>query len=125
MAELAPAFRARGARRLRLNTIGLGNLIHGRDITPDLGRFLDVVSISLNSADEAQYEALVRPLPEYRGRAFAAVQEFVRGCVVHVPETIVTAVALPGVDLEAVRRLAESLGARFRARSHLDEYESR
>ena len=34
----------------RLNTNGLGNLEHGRDITPEFKNILDVVSISLNAA---------------------------------------------------------------------------
>ena len=38
--------------KVRLNTIGLANLIYGRDVTPELkGRF-DTVSISLNAPDE-------------------------------------------------------------------------
>ena len=44
MRELSAAFRAKGVSRVRLNTIGLGNLIHGRNIAPDLGQFLDTVS---------------------------------------------------------------------------------
>jgi len=125
MKELADHFRAKGVSRLRLNTIGLGSLIHGRDIAPDLGRFLDTVSISLNTADPAQYVEIHRPLPEFRERAFRAVQEFIRQCARHVPETVVTAVETPGIDIGAVRRLAESLGASFRSRPYLDEYEDR
>ncbi len=37
---------------------------------------------------------------------------------------VVTAVEMPGVDTAAVRRVAESAGAKFRARPHLDDYES-
>jgi TatD DNase family protein len=123
MRELTGIFRAKGARRVRLNTIGLGNLIHGRDITPDLGGFLDAVSVSLNTADPEQYVELLRPLPEFREKAFASVQEFIRGCVKNVRETVVSAVEMPGVDSAAARRLAESLGAPFRLRPYLDEYE--
>ena len=41
--------------KVRLNTIGLANLIYGRDVTPELkGRF-DTVSISLNAPDEKEF----------------------------------------------------------------------
>ena len=123
MKELAVAFRRRGAKRLRLNTVGLGNLINGRDITPELGTFLDTVSISLNTTDPAHYVEIMRPLPAFRDRALESVKEFIRLCVPQVPETVVTAVEMPGVDLAGVRAVAESAGAVFRARPHLDKDE--
>jgi TatD DNase family protein len=123
MRELAEIFRSKGIKRVRLNTIGLGNLINGRNIAPDLGQFIDSVSISLNTVDPAQYVEMLRPLPEFRDRAFDAVKEFIRECVKSVPDTVVTAVEMPGVDNEAVKRVAESLGAKFRLRPYLDDYE--
>jgi TatD DNase family protein len=124
MEELARAFRARGARRIRLNTVGYGNLIHGRSIGADLARFLDVVSVSLNTADPEQHEALHRPLPEFKGKGFAGVVDFIRDCVGKAPEVVVTAVESPEVDTTAVRCLAESLGASFRLRPLLEDYEA-
>jgi len=59
------------------------------------------------------------PLAPLRKTGFAGVQDFVRGCVQAGLKTTVTAVKLPGVDLAAVRRLAASLGASFRARPAL------
>ena len=44
----------------RLNTNGLGNLEHGRDITPDFKNILDVVSISLNAATPKKYFKITR-----------------------------------------------------------------
>ena len=46
--------------KVRLNTIGLANLIYERDITPELeGRF-DTVSISLNSPDPQEFLDITR-----------------------------------------------------------------
>jgi TatD DNase family protein len=123
MEELSEVFRKKGARRIRLNTIGLGSLIHGRDIAPELGRIVDAVSVSLNTMDPAQYVEMLRPLPQFRDRAFSAVQDFIRSCAKHVGETTVTAVQMPNVDPEPVRRFAESAGAAFRLRPYLDDYE--
>ncbi len=124
MRELSDAFRQKGIGRVRLNTVGLGDLINKRHIAPELGSFLDSVCISLNTADPQQYIELHRPLPAFRDKAFESVQNFIRECVTHVPETVVTATDLPGVDIEAVQRMAASLGAQFRLRPYLDNYES-
>jgi len=49
--------------------------------------------------------------------AFAAVCEFVRACKGRIPTVRATAVAVPGLDLEAVRRLAEqNLSVAFEVR---------
>lgn len=111
----------RKSLKVRLDTIGLGSLIWGRDITRQLGMCLDAVSVSLNTADPAQWVELHRPAPAYREEGFAAACRFVTGCVAAGLETRVTAVELPEVDLSAVEALARSLGAGFYARPRLDE----
>jgi TatD DNase family protein len=101
--------------RVRLNTDGLANLVHGRDVLPELGGLIDVVSVSLNAHSEALYEAHCRP---GRPGAYAACKAFIRDAPRHIPEVVATALdGLPGVDIEACRRIAEEeLGARFRRR---------
>lgn len=112
----------RSARRL--NTIGLGSLIWERDIVPELALSLTAVSVSLNTADPVQWLKLHRPRAEMREPGYEAVLEFIRACVLADLAVTVTAVELPGVDLPAVRRLAASLGACFRARPALDALEA-
>ncbi len=112
--ETARALRPR-ARRLRLNTNGLGSLHHGRDVAVELAPLLDAASISLNTADPGQYKRLCRP--EGGDAAFPAACDFVRACVREGLETTCTAIDLPEVDAEAVRALAMSLGASFRLRA--------
>ena len=99
--------------------MGLGSLIWGRDITPELARLIDAVAVSLNTADPEQWKSLLAPLKPFREKGFSAAQDFVRGCVAAGIKTTVTAVALPGVDMAAVRRLAAALGASFRPRPAL------
>jgi TatD DNase family protein len=113
---VARALRPR-ARRLRLNTNGLGSLHHGRDVAAELAPLLDAVSISLNTADPAQYKSLCRP--EGGEAAFPAVCAFVRASVRAGLETTCTAVDLPEVDAEAARALARRLGASFRLRGRV------
>lgn len=125
METIATALRKKGAKKIRLNTIGLGNLIHGRSIAPDLARFLDAVSVSLNTADREEWTKMHRPLPEFREKGFDSVQEFIRDCAGLIPETYVTAVEMPDRNLEPFKALVQSLGAKVRLRPYLDEYEDR
>ena len=65
----------------RLNTIGLGNLIWGRDIVSELAWFLRSVSVSLNTPDPVQWLELHRPAPAFREKGFAASRLFAERCV--------------------------------------------
>jgi len=114
--RVADAVKRRWRLPVRLNTNGHGSAIAGRDITADLAGRIDVVSVSLDAPDAETYARLCQPtLPD----AFEAVCEFIRACKGHIGDVCATAVAVPGLDIEAVRRLAEEeLGARFRARTY-------
>ncbi len=114
---VAEELRRRG-QRVRLNTNGLGNLAHGRDIVPELKGRIDAVSISLNSADPSQYAALCRS--DYGAEALSAARDFARRCVAAGVETTLTVIGLPEIDIDAARRVAHDLGADFRVRSHVD-----
>ncbi|MBI4376161.1 MAG: radical SAM protein [Elusimicrobia bacterium] len=103
----------------RLNTIGLGSAIWGRDISGELKESLDAVSVSLNTADPKRWVALHRPAQRYQD-GFAAALSFIERCVSVGLAVTVTAVDLPGADVEGVRSLAMELGARFRLRPTLD-----
>jgi len=117
---VSTGLREREVEAIRLNTIGLGNLINGRDITGELARCLDSVTVSLNTADARQWARIHRPLPEFHEEGHAAVVEFIRGCVKAGLRTIVTALETPALDMDAVRTLAGGLGAEFRSRPVLE-----
>jgi TatD DNase family protein len=114
--EISRELKGRGAK-VRVNTDGLANLVHGRDVLPELAGLVDAISVSLNAPDADTYS---RTCPNRFGAAsFPALLDFLRQAPGHVPSVTATAVALPGLDLDAVRRLAESIpGVSFRARSY-------
>ncbi len=124
MREIAGELKKRGARHLRLNTIGLGNLINKRNIAPDLAGFLDSICISLNTLDPAKWAEIHRPLPEFREKGFDGVVEFIRECAKVMPETYVTAVEMTGLEKEQFEQFVKKLGAKVRFRPYLDGYES-
>lgn len=111
--EAGAELRRRGAR-VRLNTDGLANLVHGRDITPDLEDSIDALSISLNAQNEDVYNRHCRPpLPG----AYPALLEFAERAREFVPNVTLTAIdGLPDVDIPACRSIAERLGVGFRRR---------
>ncbi len=113
MLDVAERLGGAGAR-IRVNTDGLANLIHGRDVTAEFAGRVDAVSISMNAHDQATYDRHCRPRhPE----SFSAMLEFSRRIQRYVPEVVMTAIdGLPGVDITACRRLAEEAGALFRRR---------
>lgn len=113
--EIARVVKGRGGR-VRVNTDGLANLVHGRDILPELAGLVDALSVSLNAPDAPTY---ARICPNAHGEAsFPALLDFLREAPRHVPSVTATAVALPSLDYAAIRRLAESIpGVSFRLRS--------
>jgi TatD DNase family protein len=124
MREISTRLREKGAKKMRLNTIGLGNLINGRNIAPDLAEILDTVSVSLNTPDPEEWSKIHRPLPQFREKGFEGVLEFIRECAKVIPQTFATAVDLPSLDRPRFESLVKSLGAQVRIRPYLDEYEN-
>lgn len=115
--EIAARVHAAG-KPVRLNTNGLANLQYGRDVAPELAGLVDTVSISLNSADPAQYQRLCRST--FGERAHPGLLEFARACLRQGIRTVLTVVAMPDIDVAAAERLARETGAEFRARSFVD-----
>jgi TatD DNase family protein len=117
--EAGRRLKAKGAKRIRLNTNGHGNLIHRRSVAFDLKGIVDAVSVSLNTANAEQYLALCRPafgLPTYE-----SIKTFIRECRDVGMAVTATTVAMPGVDVEACRRIAtEELAVAYRVRSYND-----
>lgn len=115
--EVAAALKKRGCR-VRVNTDGQASLVHGRNVPAELAGLVDAVSVSLNAADAGTYQRLCRsPFGE---AGFQGVQDFLVEAKKHIPTVIASAVSVPGLDVAAVRKLAESLGVTFREREFAD-----
>lgn len=111
--EIAKALKAQGAY-IRVNTDGLANLVHGRDVIPEMVGKVDALSISMNAQNEEIYNRHCRPKLD---GAYQAMLAFTRCAGEVIPQVTATAIdGLPGVDINACQRLAESLGVDFRRR---------
>ncbi len=100
----------------RLNTNGQADLIAGRPAAPAMKGLIDAASVSLNTADPAQYARLCPS--EFGERAHAAVLDFIRSAAASGIKVTVTALDYPGIDTAAVEKLARDLGANFRPRTY-------
>jgi len=110
--------------RIRLNTNGLANAVWGRNVVPEMKGLIDSVHVSLNTADPAQWAAIMRPMEPWGASGFEKVKEFIREASLLLPEAFVTAVEGNGVDIENFTTLARHLGAEPRVRPRLDAEEA-
>jgi len=114
--EVARWLKSRGLK-VRINTDGLANIVHGRNILPELKGLVDSISVSLNAESAERYVKICRPPQEEA--AYEAVKTFIKDAKNYIPEIQASVVALPGVPVERCREIAEKeLGVRFRAREY-------
>jgi TatD DNase family protein len=113
---VAAELKKRGAL-VRIDTDGQANLVYGRNIVPELQGLVDAISVSVNAENAAQYHRFCRsPFGE---AAFQGILDFIREAKKVIPEVVATIVEMPGVDVEACRRLAEEeLGVKFKRRAY-------
>lgn len=117
--ESARRLREKGARWIRLNTNGHGNLIHKRPVARELKGLIDEISVSLNTPDAQQYLEICRPA--FGLETYDSIKQFIRECRDEGLKVVATAVAMPGVDVEACRRIAEQeLKVAYRVRTYDD-----
>ncbi|MBI4713387.1 MAG: radical SAM protein [Planctomycetes bacterium] len=99
---------------IRLTTNGHGNLIHQRNICPELKGLVDTVSVSLNADNPKDYEKTCRP--QFGEITFDKVIEFIKDAKQDLPYVQITTVLRPGVSGEKYEGIARELGIDFRAR---------
>lgn len=99
--------------KVRINTNGHGNLIHKRNILPELQGLVDSISISLDAQDEETYNRICRPAFK---NAFNEVVNFIKEAAKYIPDVTATVVTAEGVDVDKCREITDSLGVKLRVR---------
>ncbi|MBN2429291.1 MAG: YchF/TatD family DNA exonuclease [Deltaproteobacteria bacterium] len=117
--EVAAWLKENGVR-VRINTDGQANLVHGRDILPELAGLVDAVSVSLNAPDAESYQRIC--CSAFGPEAYQAVLDFIRQAKKRIPSVTASVVGLPGIDVEECRRIAEELGVDFRLRQYVETH---
>ncbi len=100
---------------VRMDTNGQGLLIHPeRDVIDELADAgLDRVQVSLNAQDPDTYLRLCRP--KFGRATYESIIDFAERCKERMTVEL-SAVDIPGVDIDACRGIAERIGVRFRVR---------
>ena len=103
--------------RIRVNTNGLADLIHGRRTAPELEGLVDTVSVSLNTPDPAEYLAVCRP--KFGEAAYPAMLKFAedaRAAGIDVVMTVVDEPVTSKAKQAECRAICDRLGVRLRVR---------
>ena len=97
-----------------MNTNGLANLYHKRNIVPELAKVVDRVSVSLNAPTAEKYQEVTRPQFE---NAFPAMLEFAslaQETFEHTQLSIVD--VLPEEEIKACQKIADDRGIYLKIR---------
>ena len=119
---LAVARRVKDARpemRVRINTNGLSDLIHGEPTAAKLKGLVDTVSISLNTPDPEEYLKICRP--KFGIGSWQAMLDFAKDCTKFVPDVVMTIVGSPVTTPEVqakCKAITDELGVRLRIRPY-------
>ena len=123
MTALVPTARElkRRGYTTRLNTNGLGNLVNGRDIAPEL-KDMDVVSVSLNNHTADKYLSVTRS--KFGLGAFSGVLDFAKRCKAEGINVIFTVVDVIGEkDIANCKEMCDNMGVPLRVRKYVaDNY---
>ena len=112
--EIAGYLKEKGSK-VRLDTNGLGDLINDRSVSEELEGLIDTICISLNTNIEEEYQKLCHS--EYDD-PYPALISFIKKARDYIPDVMISIVGMPGIDVDACRKIADDLGVRFRVREY-------
>jgi TatD DNase family protein len=104
--------------KIRINTAGLANRYHGRNILPELKYLVDVISISLNGSNPQEHNEFNNPM--FKEESFDEILKFTKEAKNYIQEVIITTIKFPGFDISKVEAIAKEIGVCFRSRPYLD-----
>ncbi len=116
--EVCKYIRSKSDIKIRVNTNGLADLVHNKPVAHMLTGYVDAVSISLNAPTAEEYDAVVRP--RFGMISFDAMLKFAKDVKQYVPQVTLTVVDTIGPEaIEACRKIAESIGVKYRVRKYV------
>lgn len=113
--KVAQYIRSKMNIKIRVNTNGLGSLINERDISQELCRNVDAVSISLNCSNEEDYYKVVRP--RFGIKSYSAMLDFAGKCKKYTDDVMLSVVDVIGdEEIAKCQKIADDLGIKLRVR---------
>jgi TatD DNase family protein len=116
--EVSKWLKNKGAK-VRVDTNGHGNLIHKKNILPELKGLVDSMSISLDADNKDVYKDICQP--DFGPAAFDAIIEFIKEAKKYIPNVEASVVGLPEVNKAAAKKIADELGVSFRVRTYYEK----
>lgn len=103
--------------KIRINTNGLANLIHNRNVIPELKDCFDTISISLNAGCEESYLKVTRP--KFKEGSYHAMLDFARQCKIIAPRVVFSVVdVISKKEIELSQSVADTLDIPLRVRKY-------
>lgn len=117
--EVCRHIRAVSSLPIRMNTNGQADLIWEKDVTPDFKGLFDTVSISLNSPYASEYQKVCHSV--FGEKSHKALIDFAEKLKAYVPNVVFSVVrdSIPDADIDAAKKLADSVGVKLRVREML------
>lgn len=117
LVKTAQYIRSKLGIKIRVNTNGLGSLVNGRDISAELCRNVDSVSISLNCSNKDDYLKTVRP--KFGIDSFDEMLDFAKKCRALTENVALSVVDVIGEEeVEKCKKIAEGLNIPLRVRKY-------
>ena len=111
--EVANWLKQKGAI-VRINTDGLANLVHKRNVLPEMEGLIDELSVSLNAQNQKIYDLHCQP---QLNNSYQAMLDFLKLSTNYNIKVTATAIdGLQGVNIAQCKNIASKIGVNFKAR---------
>jgi radical SAM enzyme (TIGR04100 family) len=100
---------------IRINTNGLADLVHKKEVAPLLKGLIDTVSISLNASNAEEYLRLTCNV--FGIDSYEAMLKFAVNCKGYIPNVVMTVVDCIGQEeIDACKAVCDKIGVPLRVR---------
>lgn len=100
---------------IRINSNGLGDLVHKKEIAPLFKDLIDKISISLNASNAEEFLRLTRN--KYGLESYDAMLKFAVSCKPYIPNVVMTVVDCIGQEeIDACQAVCDKIGVHLRVR---------
>lgn len=100
---------------IRINSNGLGDLVHKKEIAPLFKDLIDKISISLNASNAEEFLRLTRN--KYGIESYDAMLKFAVSCKPYIPNVVMTVVDCIGQkEIDACQAVCDKIGVPLRVR---------
>ena len=100
---------------IRINTNGLADLVHKKEISPLFKDLINTISISLNASNAEEYFRLTRN--QFGIESYDEMLKFAVSCKEYVPNVVMTVVDCIGQEeIDACQAVCDTIGVPLRVR---------